>query len=362
MRFRDAELSSDINWFHCASLGEYEQARPLIEYFMENDQSCLVTFFSPSGYDIVKPKESEKMMVTFLPLENRKALREFIQRLNLARVFWVKYELWLIALEEIQRTRVPSYLISARFYEGHFITRRWSIGWRKILRGFNEIFVQDAFSFQLLEGLGISSKISGDLRFDNVLKRTKNLEPISKIQEWQKEHKTLVLGSSWQEEENLVLSKFSRLNDWKLIIVPHDIGLKRISSIEAILKKMEIPHCKWSENQLSSLHQVVIIDSIGLLQQVYQYANVAFVGGGFSGKLHNILEPLAINVPVVCGPKISNFWEAELALKHKVLFTIHSDDEFLDALKIADTALNVSDFVRKNAGALHMITDEVKAT
>lgn len=98
------------------------------------------------------------------------------------------------------------------------------------------------------------------------------------------------------------------------------------------------------------------------MQQAYQYANAAFVGGGFSGKLHNILEPLAINVPVVCGPKISNFWEAELALKHKVLFTIHSDDDFLDTLKIADSALNVSDFVKKNAGALQMIADEVKAT
>lgn len=349
------DFPDDLFWFHCSSLGEYEQAKPLIEFFLNEGKFCLVSFFSSSGYEVLKPKETDKLYFTYLPLEKSAQLNQFLQKIKPQKVFWVKNELWLLALSKIQKLNIPNYLVSARFYENHFVAKFWAHLWRQCLKGFTKIFVQDTFSYNFLKELELSSINTGDLRFDNVLQLAQKAKSYEKLIPWVENKEVLVVGSSWKEEEEIALDFWIKNPSWKIILAPHDISVSHIQPLEEQLQSKKIKYAKWSDDSSLDEVNVLVIDNIGMLSSLYKLASIAFVGGGFSGKLHNVLEPMVYDVPVVCGPFIDKFWEAKLAAQKHVLHTIYYPlDLQMDVPEFLNSP-SPNTFIRENSGALSKI-------
>ena len=316
---------------------------------------CVVSFFSPSGYKIIKPKESKSMYVTYLPIESRSDVKAFIESVKPEKIFWIKYELWLITLEEIFAAKIPTYLVSARFYEGHFISKWWAGLWRNCLSRFTRVFVQEEDSKNLLLRLGLESIVSGDLRFDNVLNMVKSKNYHDDVSNWSKKENVLILGSSWPKEEEIAFA-FLKTNPLvNGIIVPHDVSIQHISAIKNQLKELDISFSLWSSGDLKEGHQVLVVDVIGVLSQLYPHARLAFVGGGFSGALHNVLEPLAWNLPVVTGPKIHKNWEAKDAFDKNILIIVKQYSDLQKVWEELTVSNRPIEYIRKNSGALNVI-------
>jgi len=352
-----------LYWFHCASLGEYEQAKPIIKALEERDQCfTFITFFSPSGYEVVKLYNLPNTYVSYLPLEDKRVLKRFTGKVKPNQVFWVKYELWLLALEAILKLKIPTYLISANLNKGHFVTQFWAGNWRKLLRKFNQIFVQNEVSHAVLEELDIKSIVSGDTRFDNVIQLAAQGYENEKIEQWKGASYLMVAGSSWQGEEAVLFPYLAHHKNVKLILAPHQIGNENVMRIGAQLKHLGISYALWDE-QLDEQVQVVVANCIGILSKVYNLGNIAFVGGGYKQGLHNILEPLAWGKQVLTGPNIQNNWEALEARKKGVLMVI-KDTEDLSAFFAKEENINldatiIQDFVSNYSKASSIILENV---
>lgn len=360
--FFSKKFPKKLQWFHCSSLGEYEQAKPLIQYFIKNNEFCLVTFFSPSGYVNMKPKENENLYFSYLPLENKRSIKKFLDHVDPKNIFWIKSELWIITLKSIFNRKIPVFMVSARFYEGHYLSKNWAQPWRSALTQFTQIFVQDKFSSAFLQTLNINSNFAGDLRFDNVLRSSQEIQNKEWWSNWIGESKVVIAGSSWKQEEDLVLKFMSHNPGWKLILAPHDVSFSNIMRLEEQLKASQQTFCKWSNVDNLQNQNVFIIDNIGMLSTLYQLANIALVGGGFTGQLHNILEPLSSNVPVVCGPKIDKFWEAQQAEKEGVLYTVQDWSELSQLKDQLLTIDHAKDFIVSNSGSMERVLNTIKAT
>ena len=310
-------------WLHCASLGEFEQARPIIERWLEENENwtLVLTFFSPSGYEIRK-KYKNAEWVGYMALDTKRNANKFMEMMKPDMVLFVKYEFWYFHLTEAIRRKIPIYLVSATFREGHYILKSIGTKTRNVLKQFNHIFLQEEQSLNRLKKKGFSNiSISGDTRFDRVIAQVALDEGVLNVKEWKGNNKTIILGSSWKEEEDLMANFLRENKEYKVIIAPHDIGhLEKIESLFSFTTSS-----RYSEINTSS--QVLIIDSIGLLSKLYKYGDIAIVGGGFGRGLHNILEPLAFGLPTFFGPVHDKFPEAKQAIKAGVGFELK--DEFM---------------------------------
>jgi 3-deoxy-D-manno-octulosonic-acid transferase len=330
------ELKSDnIYWFHCASLGEFDQALPVINLLKEKDSTIFifVTFFSPSGYLHYHKRKHKADYVCYLPSDTPKNARKFIAYFKPKKVFFVKYEFWANYIFEAKKNKAQLFSLSAIFREKQHFFKPHGGFFRNILNQFDFFYVQDNHSKNLLLTIGIDqSIISGDTRYDRVIENKNQLEPNDIIDEFLKGEKAFIIGSSWPEDEQIIfpLINTNQINQ-KIIIAPHDISEKHI---DAISNELTVKHIRFTTllkgTQLSD-EKVIIIDTIGHLSNAYNYGNIAYVGGGFSGSLHNILEPTVFGLPVIFGPKFSKFPEAQAFIDFGNGFSIHDSNSFLNA-------------------------------
>ena len=313
-------------WFHAASLGEFEQGRPLIEAIKKDHPEIKVslTFFSPSGYEIRKdyPLADE---VLYLPIDTMRNARHWVTRHHFVAAFFIKYEFWFNSMKALHEQGIPLYYISLILKPNQYFFR-WYGGWfRKQLRHVTHFFVQDDTTLKLLEGIGFSNATRcGDTRFDRVAAIASQARRFPDIEAFVQDRKCIVAGSTWPPDEKLLIPYIERLpEDYCMIIAPHDISLKHIQQITGALDNYQL----YSEYNAGNQSQVLILNIIGILSQVYQYARFAYVGGGFGVNIHNIQEPVTFGCPVVFGPKYKSFKEAVDLVKLGGAFPVESQSE-----------------------------------
>ena len=300
-----------VVWLHCASLGEFEQGRPVLEKLKQQHPQAnfLVSFFSPSGYEVRK-NYSDANVVCYLPLDSLSNAAAFLQIVKPTIVLWVKYEYWYYFLTQIEKSGVPLFLVSGIFRESQPFFQWYNKLHRKMLDCFTHLFVQNEASASLVKTLLPPEKItvSGDTRFDRVVAIAKNFLPIPEIENWLAgAEKVMVCGSTWDEDEK-ELSHFIRLHpEIKFIIAPHNVNTAELQEIQQLLPEAML-YSQLSENR--SRNHVLIIDTVGMLSKLYHYASITYVGGGFGAGIHNVLEAAVWGKPVVHGPEYEKFAEA----------------------------------------------------
>lgn len=318
-------------WFHCASVGEYEMILPLLPYF-ENTygkHQILITFFSPSGYQYGK-KRSYADNICFLPLENNRDINAFYEKYQPQIGIFVRYELWYLLLKEGIHRGIHFYLINARFHKSHFIFKPWGKPYRQILSKYSMLFTSDLESETLLKKSGLLQTIfNGDTRYDRVSDIIKKANPNGKILQFKDKTPLLILGSSYREEELLALTLLqSKPNPkLKILIAPHHINEKRIQEILETFKTYSIG--RYTQQESVESLDILILDTIGMLSSAYQYGDFALVGGGYSGALHNIIEPAFWGCAVFFGPKFSKFMEATEMIEKELAEFIENEEKWI---------------------------------
>ncbi len=323
-------LEGDVIWVHCASLGEFEQGRPLIEAIRKKNPSykIVLSFYSPSGYEVRK-NYKEADVVCYLPSDTRANAKRFISTVNPRMVFFVKYEYWYNYFRELKEVGTPLYLVSAIFRKDQ-IFFKWYGGWfRKILNNVKCFYIQDEKSAALLDGIGIKAYIvAGDTRFDRVAAIAAAANPIPVVENFATGAKVLVAGSTWPADEQIIASYINNsAKDVKLIIAPHMVDESHIQQLE---RRFPLPVCRYTKvkGEIGADVRVLIIDTIGLLSAIYRYGSVAYLGGGFGKGIHNTLEAATYGMPVIFGPRHLKFKEA-IDLKEKGAgFSINDSVEF----------------------------------
>ena len=300
-------------WLHAASLGEFEQGRPLLEAIRQRhpDYKIVLTFFSPSGYDVCRDYPGADV-VCYLPFDFPRRIRAFLDRVRPTLALFVKYEFWLNTLDELRRRRVPTYLVSGIFRPGQFFFRPIGRPYRDALRCFDHLFVQDETSRQLLAGIGLTNvTVTGDTRFDRVIDIRHAARPLPVVATFTERdaRPVLIAGSSWPEDEALLIPYFNAHPELKLILAPHEIHEAHLAAIEARLTR---PALRLSRADADTAVGVdcLIVDSFGLLSSIYRYARIAYIGGGFGHGIHNAPEAAVYAVPVLFGPNHRKFREA----------------------------------------------------
>ncbi len=295
----------NIVWFHCASLGEFEQGKPIIEGYKQKYPShkILLTFFSPSGFEIRKNTPLADF-VSYLPADTKSNAKKFISIVKPIKVIFIKYEFWFNYMAELKKQNISFYSVSAIFRaEQAFFKYKW---WAEQLKNVTHFFVQDKNSAELLKSVGFkNTTISGDSRFDSVLSTTQNPKSFPLIKQFCKTKPTIIYGSTWLKDETL-LSQFIKENpQYNYIIAPHE--MHHISHLQ---KQTGAQLFSTSNTENINSNNVLIMDSIGILSSIYQYANIAYIGGGFGSGIHNILEAVTFGLPVIFGPNYQKFNEA----------------------------------------------------
>lgn len=322
-----------VIWFHCASLGEFDIGLPLMEKWKKEnpDDFLFVTFFSPSGMENYHKRNHPADAVDFLPLDTPKNAKKFISAVQPKTVFFVKYEFWAFHLFEAKKIGAKIYSVNTIFRENQIYFKGYGEFYREILHCFDHFFVQNEKSIQLLETISIkNASISGDLRFDRVFENKKNVQPNPIFEKWLNNEKAFIIGSSWPKDEEVLMHLInSDAFDKKVIIAPHEIEKNHVVEIEKQIKKKHIRYTEL-ETDLEKLKdvQVIILNTIGHLTNTFQYGDIAYIGGGFSGKLHNILEPAVYGLPVFFGPKHNRFPEADLFIEKGFGFEIENVKDF----------------------------------
>ncbi|MEM9885803.1 MAG: glycosyltransferase N-terminal domain-containing protein [Bacteroidota bacterium] len=324
-----APTSAPLIWVHCASLGEFEQARPVIEALKKEKKTTqiLLTFFSPSGYEIRKDYNLADH-VFYLPIDTPSNAKRFLDLTKPDLVFFVKYEFWYHYLQALHKRQIPAYLISATFHPKQpFFNKIYGRFFRSMLYCFRRIFVQNEASAKLLDQLNISHfEVAGDTRIDRVLAIAEKAERIPKIEAFKGNQSILIGGSTWPPDEKILTAFINQdQSDWKYIIAPHDISLAHMEQIEQLLN---VPHQRYSSFRADLSSKVLIIDNIGLLSRIYQYGKLAYIGGGFGVGIHNTLEPIAFRLPVLFGPKYEKFEEATQLLATGGAFLVEEYADF----------------------------------
>ena len=355
--------SSPVYWFHCASLGEFEQGRPLIERLKsEEDCQIVITFFSPSGYEIRKNYDLADLIL-YLPRETRGNVKRFLDIVQPTKAFFIKYEFWATYLFEARKRGVKVYSVSAVFRPDQIFFKWYGGFMKKILLAFDEIFVQDQKSLDLLTDNNIEAHLAGDTRYDRVMGNAMKVAPYPEIEAFIDGSKVLVVGSSWAADEQVIKKCLNHVDfDWKVIIAPHEIGENRIKAIESALKKKKIRYSNFNRVEDKEA-DVLIIDNIGMLMNVYQYADLAYVGGAFSKGLHNILEPACFGAPVIFGDRFEKFTEAFDFIAYDIGYSVESSKQFLavfNSLKNVDHKERVLQFMNDRVGATDLIMRVVK--
>jgi 3-deoxy-D-manno-octulosonic-acid transferase len=353
-------------WFHAASLGEFEQGRPVIERLKKAnaDTKILLTFFSPSGYEVRK-NYSGANVVSYLPLDTPLAAKKFVSLVNPSKAIFIKYEFWPNYLKALQAAKVPVYSIAAIFRPSQIFFQVYGGWYRNLLKTFRFIFVQDKSSLQLLEKYDITNvSISGDTRFDRVADLAKQAKSISLIEEFTKgSERVIVAGSTWPKDEEL-LARYLKLHpDVKLILVPHEIHHAHILGISKLFDGKFVRYTEATAENLKSTN-CLVVDAIGLLSSIYKYTNVAYIGGGFGVGIHNTLEAAVWGVPVVFGPNYQKFREARELITVGGAFSIPNyqilEAQFDNLLKNDNKAGKIAEeYVKNNTGATDLILKKI---
>lgn len=350
-----------VVWFHCASLGEFEQGRSVIEHYRKRFPThfILLTFFSPSGYEVRKNYPGADC-ICYLPADTISNTKQFLQIVKPHLVFFIKYEFWFNYLNELKKSNTPTYLISGIFRPNqHFF--KWYGGWfRKQLQAFDHFFLQNQTSSNLLKTINFNNtSIAGDTRFDRVIEVVNAAKPLHEIAAFVDEKPTFVAGSTWPDDEKII-ADFVLKNDVQLIIAPHDVNQTRINSLKHLFGEEATLY-----SALDVSKKVLIIDSIGLLSSLYAYGTWAYIGGGFGSGIHNTLEAASYGVPVVFGPNFQKFQEAKDLIEIGAAKTISTKEEFEQIAKVLfqdnDTRMAkgklAREYVYKNQGATKIILD-----
>ncbi len=334
-----------VLWVHVSSLGEFEQGRPVIETFRERfpGWQIVLTFFSPSGFEIRK-NYAHADFVAYLPLDSRRNVRDFLDLVQPDTAIFVKYDFWRNYLAALKKRGVPTILVSAVFRKNQPFFKFYGNFWRQMLACFSHIFVQDLKSQNLLQTIGFQNvTVAGDTRIDRVLAIVETAPSNEKVLHFLKnnDHPVFIVGSSWPEDEAIYLPIFQKnLGKNKLIIAPHDIqNLSRFENLPGM-----IFYSKFNFQEKNQA-QILVIDNIGLLNSLYQYADVAWIGGGFGRGIHNILEPAAFGLPIIFGPNFQKFEEAKQLLASSGAFLVKNESDFQEIME----QLAEPDF-RKKAG------------
>ena len=336
-------------WFHSASLGEYEQGLPVIEKIKEKypNHKIIVTFFSPSGYEVRKNNTVADVTV-YLPLDTKSNAKKFLKLVHPELAFFIKYEFWLNYLKELETSKTPTYLISGIFRDNQMFFKWYGGFYRKALKAFTYFFVQNESSKEKIEAIGFHNVIvSGDTRFDRVNAILGRDNTLDFIENFKNDSPTIVIGSSWPKDEALLAEYINQAPEHvKFIIAPHNIKPDQITSLKSQITKSTVLFSEKRDLDLSG-YNVFIIDTIGLLTKIYSYGTIAYVGGGFGNPgIHNILEPATFGIPIVIGPNYSNFAEAVQLVALEGCITISNSKELKETL---DRLLNDTNFFEEKS-------------
>lgn len=355
-------------WFHAASLGEFEQGRPIIERLRKThpDHKILLTFFSPSGYEVRKNYEGADI-VCYLPLDTRLNAIRFLRLVHPVAAFFIKYEFWYNYLHILKHRNVPTYSVSSIFRPNQVFFRWYGHQYSRVLKCFTHFFVQNEVSQNLLATLGITNvTVTGDTRFDRVLEIKERSKQLPLVEAFCAGRKTFVAGSSWKPDEDIFIKYFNEHKEWQLVIAPHVIAEDHLQQIEAKLDRKTVRYTTATEEEAASA-ECLIIDCFGLLSSIYNYGAVSYVGGGFGVGIHNLLEAAVWDIPVVFGPNNKHFQEAQELMAVGGGFEIATYDDFaalMDAFaadenKLAEAGQRAGGFVSSNAGAVNHVIEEV---
>ena len=346
----------NIVWFHCASLGEFEQGRPIIEGYKQKYPShkILLTFFSPSGFEIRKNYEWADW-VFYIPADTKANAKKFISIVKPIKVIFIKYEFWLNYMAELKKQNISFYSVSAIFRDGQaFFKYKW---WAEQLKNVTNFFVQDKTSADLLKSIGLTNHtISGDSRFDSVLSTTQNPKSFPLIKQFCKTKPTIICGSTWEKDELLLIRFIKENPHYNYIIAPHE--MHHISHLQ---KQTGAQLFSTSNTENINSNNVLIIDSIGILSNIYQYGKLAYIGGGFGVGIHNILESVAFGLPVIFGPNYQKFNEAKELINQKGAISISNYNELtsaIDFFSAFDNSIAIN-YIQENSGATTKILDSM---
>lgn len=365
------EVLSGCLWMHCASVGEFEQGRPVLEALRAErpDLPILLTFFSPSGYEAFRDLPLATH-VEYLPTDSKANAERLVALLRPTAVLWVRYEFWLNHLEVLRNAAVPTFLISGIFRKEQPFFRWYGAAWRHMARGLDHVFVQDQASLELLRSIGVErASVSGDTRFDRVAEIVRNSEVLPIAQGFRGSGTTLVCGSTWPADEDLLNEAFRMLGKApKCIVAPHELSEQHLAASEQRFPK---PLARWSELEGAAEANIasvigpeargtLLVDRMGLLARLYRYGDVAYVGGGFGEGIHSLLEPAAWGSPVIFGPGHQKFTEANGLIARGGGFAVNDAEQLRDVL---DALLNDPDYrQRASEQAMSYVTEHCGAT
>jgi len=366
---KDGVNPNDMNmWFHCASLGEFEQGRPVMEELKKQRPECriILTFFSPSGFEIRKNYPGADY-VCYLPADTPPNARKFIRAVNPSAVFFVKYEFWKNFISETSSKGVPLYLISGIFRPGQHFFRWYGGFFRKMLFSFTHIFVQDTGSERLMKEAGLQNvTVAGDTRFDRVVQIAEAAKEIPQLSLFRGSEKLFLAGSSWPPDEEIIVKYIkSHPGSMKWVFAPHEIGSGNIERLSKLVGEGVVKFSGFTDKEKDA--RVMIIDNIGMLSSAYRYADIAAVGGGFGKGIHNILEAACWGIPVLFGPNHGKFREALMMKAEGAAKSFSSygdfetavDDWLSDEKSYVNAADSAREYVRKNSGATAAIINKI---
>ena len=366
LRLGRLDATRPVVWFHASSLGEFEQGRPLMEAVRRThpEYQILLSFFSPSGYT-VRQDYAGADVVVYLPSDRSSSVRRFLDLARPSKAIFIKYDFWPTMLYELREREIPTYLISAIFRPDQLFFRPWGKWYLRLLTLFERLYVQDEDSRQLLQRHGITAvSVAGDTRFDRVIEIASAARAIPEAAVL--EGKVLVAGSTWPEDEAILLPYFNRLgSEYKLIIAPHEIHEEHLQAIEAQLTR---PYMRYSQLQAGATgdYDCLIIDCFGLLSSIYRYGRYAWVGGGFGKSVHNTLEAAVYGIPVFFGPEVHKHREVRELIQRGLGFVLHSEEDFAALLQRFDdeaacreVAQQLEHFFAEQRGATEQLLSEL---
>lgn len=370
-------------WFHAASLGEFEQGRPLMERIRKDypQYKILLTFYSPSGYEVRKNYEGADI-ICYMPVDTRLNAIRFLRLVRPVMAFFIKYEFWSNFLHILKHRNIPTYSVSSIFREDQVFFKWYGRNYAGVLKCFTRFFVQNEESKRLLEGIGITAvDVVGDTRFDRVLQIKEAAKQLPICEAFRTgvassqsadvphhDFKVFVAGSSWPPDENIFIPFFNEHKDWRLLIAPHVIAEEHLKLILSLIKGKKVVRYTQTTPEEAAKADVLIIDCFGLLSSMYNYGDVAYIGGGFGVGIHNTLEAAVWNMPVIFGPNNKKFQEAQGLLKSGGGFEINTYEDFsglMSSLMNDETFLKqagdkAGTFVAHLAGATDKVLASVK--
>lgn len=356
-------------WFHASSLGEFEQGRPVIERLREThpEYRILLTFFSPSGYESAK-KYAAADIICYLPFDTKRNVARFLHLVKPAKAFFIKYEFWPNFLNGLKKRNIPTYSVSSIFRKEQTFFKKFDFGYRKTLRCFSHLFVQDRASKELLATIGVDNvTVIGDTRFDRVVKIAADAKQLALVEAFAEGNNVFVAGSSWTLDEDIFLKYFNEHKGWKLIIASHEVTEGRISEITGKFNGTVVRYTQASMDEVRAA-DCLLIDCFGLLSSIYRYGKVAYVGGGFGVGVHNLLEAAVYGMPVFFGPNNRKFREAAKLKECGGGLEITCYDDFKqkmdrlssDEAELAKAGAAAGKYVNGNSGATQKMLRALK--